>query len=68
MIAKIKSKDGRLYIFNTIEDMVMIVLSEEEKEAISNMGKQTKFCSFPHDMDKEKAGEFMTLNLKSERC
>ena len=42
MIVKIGNK-----FTNSKDEPIMIILSEDEKELISNMGKQKKFVCFP---------------------
>ncbi len=41
------------------DEPIMIILTPEEKELISNMGEQTSFCSFPETCFSETIKEFM---------
>ena len=34
-------------IYDSNEQPIMLILGEEDKEAIAAMGKQTKYCSYP---------------------
>lgn len=49
-------------IFDSYQTAIMLILNEEEKELISQMGDQTKFLSFPEDMTPEEAVDFMNTN------
>ena len=55
MIVKIRD-----IIINTEDEPALLVLSDQEKELISNMGPQKKFCSFPDEMTEEEVTKFMT--------
>lgn len=46
-------------IFYSTEQPIMIILNSKEKELISNMGDQTKFCSFPRNFSEEEIKDFM---------
>ena len=46
-------------IFDSNMEPIMLILNDEEKELISNMGSQTRFCSFPADMDVNSVQNFM---------
>lgn len=46
-------------IFDSDIQPIMLILNNEEKELISNMGSQTRFCSFPVDMDVNDVQNFM---------
>ena len=49
-------------IYDSNEEPVMIILSEDDKKNIGNMVPQaTKYCSFPDTCDIEKIKEFMKI-------
>ena len=54
MIVKIGDK-----LFYSDNEPIMVVLSNEEKNLISNMGCQHKFCSFPQRCTPDQMQEFM---------
>ena len=56
-----KIKIGNM-VYDSNEQMIQIELSEEEKELISNMGNQTKFCSFPEHIDVDDVKKFMNTD------
>ena len=35
--------------YNSTQEPILLILSEHEKECISNMGDKKKFCSFPDE-------------------
>lgn len=52
-------------IYNSEEEPVLIILSDDEKELISDMDKDNyKFCSFPEEYPTENIVEFMKLEKK----
>ncbi len=56
-------KVGNTY-YDSNDMPIMIILTDEEKKLISEMGKQRKFCSFPPTISEEKIVKFMeTPNL-----
>lgn len=56
MIVKIRD-----IIINTEDEPALIVLSDEEKELISNMSSENnQFCSYPQGMPEVKVIDFMT--------
>lgn len=52
----INLRDRRI---DTNVEPATLILNEAEKACISTMGKLTKFCSFPDDMSKDEATEFI---------
>jgi len=46
-------------VYNSEETPIMIIVNDEEKELIVNMGESDRFCSFPHDIDSKTMVEFM---------
>jgi len=40
---------------------IMLILDDNDKGYISNMGKQTKYCRFPYGMSPNKMRSFMGL-------
>ena len=46
-------------VFDSNYQPIMIILSSEDKECISNMGGQTKFCAFPDNCKSADIIEFM---------
>jgi hypothetical protein len=54
MKVKIENK-----IFDSNNTAILLILEPEEKELISQMGNQLKFCSYPINMTPEDAAEFM---------
>ena len=36
-------------VYDGGKEPVMVILNDEEKKQMSNMGKSTKYCSYPHD-------------------
>ncbi len=54
MIVKIKDK-----LFDSENEPIMIILNDQEKELISNMGTQTKFCVFPENYNTKDVEKFM---------
>ena len=55
---KIKVKIGN-DIFDSDKEPIMLVLDSEEKNLISNMGEQRKFCVFPDDIRPADIEKFM---------
>ena len=58
-------------IYDSAEIPIMVVLSEKEKELITNMKDvETNFCAFPSSSSEKDITEFMEVerkNSKSER-
>ena len=48
-------------IFDSNIQPIMIILNDEEKQLIFNMGCQTRFCSYPPGMGEEQIKYFMVL-------
>ena len=48
-------------VYNTEDEPIMIVLSDKDKENISNMGELTKYCGYPKDMDENIIVQFMDI-------
>ena len=46
-------------IYDSNEEPIMLLLEEEDKSNISNMGEQTKYCSYPTNMETEDIIQFM---------
>ena len=42
---------------------IMLILDETDKDNISNMGKQTKYCRFPKDTKDVDIVNFMKVNM-----
>jgi len=53
----------KVKIGSTIHDSnnepIMVILNEEEKKLVRNMGDQYKFCSYPHKHDVDAVAKFM---------
>lgn len=56
MIVKLKDR-----IANSNNEPIMLVLEEDEKNLISQMGTAKKFLSYPEDMEESEAEKFMEL-------
>jgi hypothetical protein len=56
---KVKISDK---IYDSNDTAILLILDPEEKQLISNMGEQLKFCSYPLEMAPEEATEFMKMN------
>ena len=55
MMVKIRDK-----YYDPNKEPIMIILTEQDKNNISNMSPDaTKYCCFPHDMEEEDVFEFM---------
>ena len=57
--------------YDSNDEPIMLILEEEDKNNISNMGEQTKYCSFPEDIDTDTIIKFMkeingTVEYKGE--
>ena len=49
-------------IYDSEKEPIMVILSESDKENISNMSPEaTKYCSFPDGMSVEYVKEFMKI-------
>ena len=48
-------------IYDSEKQPIMLILTEEEKELIGDMGEQTKFCSFSSSSCIEDIKEFMEV-------
>ena len=46
-------------IFDSNEEPIMLILTPEEKELITNMGDQTRFCVYPENCDSKDILNFM---------
>jgi hypothetical protein len=46
-------------MYDSNKQPIMLILEDYEKEHITNMGEQKKYCSFPEDYDIEIIKEFM---------
>jgi len=56
---KVKIKDK---IYDSNNEPIMIILSDEDKQNISNMLLEcTKYCSFPENMNEETIKDFMKI-------
>jgi len=54
-------KIGNTY-YNSTEEPILLILSQTEKEYISNMlNENKKYCSFPDESDIDKIKEFMNV-------
>lgn len=53
-------------IFDSEIEPILIKLSDEEKELITNMGDQTKFCSFPYSSGIQDVANFIKEDFKNE--
>lgn len=51
-------------VFDSDKEPILLVLDSEEKELISNMGDQTKFCSFPEKCRIDEINDFIKEDLK----
>lgn len=58
---KVKIKE---FIYDSEEEPIVILLSEQDKKNISNMGDAIKYCSFPDSMDEEDVKAFMNWGNK----
>lgn len=57
MKVKVKTK-----VYDSEEEPIMIVLSEDDKENIRNMlPEETRYCSFPNTINQNKIKKFMKL-------
>ena len=64
MIVKI----GNTY-YNSTEQPILLILTESEKEHISDMNKDNKkYCSFPDESNIEEVKEFMNVPEWILRC
>lgn len=57
LIVKIGDK-----LYSSKVEPIMLVLSNEEKELIREMGIQRRFCSFPEGSDMNEVIKFMELS------
>lgn len=49
-------------IYDSNEEMIMLILDENDKENISNMSKEeTKYCSYPENTEFEEVVQFMEV-------
>jgi hypothetical protein len=49
-------------VFDSNEQPILLVLSDQDKENIANMDPEVhKFCSFPEDSDESEIREFMKV-------
>jgi len=46
-------------IYDSNIEPILVILEDDEKELIANMGEQTKFCSFPDNYDIEVIKDFL---------
>jgi hypothetical protein len=54
-------------IYDGAKQPVMVILSLEDKQNISNMEPHaTKYCSFPEDICPEEIAEFMGIEWKDD--
>ena len=53
-----KVKIGSI-IHDSNDEPIMVILSEEEKKLVRNIGDQVRFCSFPHKLDASAVMKFM---------
>jgi hypothetical protein len=49
-------------IIDSNDEPIMLILSDDEKELIGNMGSQSKFCSFPEGSKEKDIMTFMEIN------
>jgi len=55
--------------YNSTEQPILLILSESEKEHISDMSKENKkYCSFPDESNIEEVKEFMNVPEWILRC
>lgn len=56
-----KVKIGNI-VYNAKDEPIMIVLSDKDKENITNMDpKLTKYCAFPEGIDDDVIEKFMNI-------
>jgi hypothetical protein len=53
---KVKINDK---IYDSNDEPIMLILDEEDKYNISNMGEQKKYCSYPASMKVDDVVKFM---------
>lgn len=49
-------------IYDSNIEPIMLILDVDDKNNISNMGEQTKYCSFPENTETEKVVQFMKMS------
>ena len=56
--------------YNSTQEPILLILSEHEKECISNMGDKKKFCSFPDEYKSNLSviERFMEVPSENIRC
>ena len=54
-------------IYDSNDKPIMLILSEEDKFNISNMGEQTKYCSFPENINTNDIIKFMKEDELNEK-
>lgn len=54
MIVKIRN-----VFYDSEDEPIMLILNSEEKELITDMGEQTKFCEFPENYNCAEVIKFM---------
>jgi len=60
-------KIGNTY-YNSTQEPILLILSEHEKECISNMGDKKKFCSFPDESNINDIEKFMEVPNEIIKC
>jgi len=61
-------KIGNTY-YNSTQEPILLILTESEKEHISNMSKENKkYCSFPDESNINKIKEFMDVSEYIIKC
>jgi len=53
-------------IINSEDEPIMLILSEEEKVLIANMGVAKQFCSYPDGMHIGDVQNFMLIPFESD--
>lgn len=57
MIVKIGEK-----LYDSTEEPIMLILSDDDKKYISQLGNQNRYCSFPNTSNVQEIENFMKGN------
>jgi len=60
-------KIGNTY-YNSTQEPILLILGEHEKEDITNMCNQKKYCSFPEESNIDDIKEFMKVPESIIKC